>query len=98
VSHDPDFLRRWDAARRRERLKAAAGWAVVLLAAVLVIALVVGGINQAMRSHRQTICNRLAETTGQETRYIELGRFDFDCYVLVNGRWVPRGQVRGDGE
>ena len=80
----------------RERL---AAWTVVAgLVAVGVMAVwaLILGINGAMRHQRSANCEHLAEQTGMETRYIEVSMWDFDCYVQVDGMWIPRGQVRGE--
>ena len=90
-----DDLLRWEAMRRWERIKRAAGWTVVCAAFVFAAVLAIAFINNATRAERERQCASLARQTGMEVRYIEVSRWNFDCYVKVGDAWVPRGQVRG---
>jgi hypothetical protein len=59
------------------------------------IALSVSGIVHAVNVNREPrLCHNWGEKTGTETRWIQNSYWDWDCYVQVDGRWIPRGQVR----
>lgn len=40
-------------------------------------------------------CSKWSQTTGYETKYVNIGYGDWDCYGLVDGKWIPIDRIRG---
>lgn len=43
-------------------------------------------------------CSYAARNSGEETRFVKNHLLSWDCYVRVDGRWVPIDKWRGDSE
>lgn len=62
--------------------------------AVLCIPVAVKSFIAGGRSIAETSCASFADQTGYETKVIIVNAFDAGgCFVSLDGRWVPRGQL-----
>lgn len=71
-------------------------WVLNLIAGILVAGLFIGLLVAVVGFANHTAhvsCLRLHEVTQLETRYERSG-FNGECYVNINGRWVPEKRWR----
>lgn len=40
-------------------------------------------------------CAQWSQTTGYETKYVNIGYGDWDCYGLLDDKWIPIDRIRG---
>lgn len=43
-------------------------------------------------------CGYAARNAGVETKFVKNHLFSWDCYVMVDGQWVPIDKWRGDAD
>lgn len=71
------------------------GWVV---AAIIggIIALVLGGTIGAIaldRHFSESGCFNYGEQTYRNVKWVDASFFDYDCYVLWDGNWVPKDEI-----
>lgn len=79
------------------------GWVVIAFIVMLVISVIaaITGVVVSVRAwdHHQAqhSCELKSVKTGLDTQFIDLGFWNYDCYVtLSNGDLIPYGKVRVD--
>ena len=76
------------------------GWIVPCLGTLVAfLGLVVGGIalfTPIGVHYGKVNCNKFAEASNYQTRFVRNSYWSWDCYANVNGHWLPIGQVRGN--
>lgn len=73
------------------------GLVLGILTIALVLFVLVGGISAIVNHSEHVSCLRLHEQTGLETHYARSG-IEGECYIRINGVWVPEDRWRNIGE
>ena len=45
--------------------------------------------------HQRGVCSKWGTETNYETKYVNTGYGNWDCYGLVEAKWVPTDRIRG---
>ena len=45
------------------------------------------------RDYSKRECHSYSHQTERDVRFLQTGYWDWDCYVLTNDGWVPKGQI-----
>ena len=56
--------------------------------------LVLFGYNRAL-DYQSGKCQKWSQETGYETKYVNIGYGDWNCYGKTKGKWLPIERIRG---
>lgn len=65
---------------------------------VIVLACVLGGISTGMYYSDRAECSYAATNAGVQTKFVKNHLLSWDCYVIVDGEWIPIDKWRGDSD
>lgn len=64
--------------------------------ALLLVSLV--GIPTVVFYSDRNECGYVRRNAGVETKFVKNHAYSWDCFVMVDGRWIPLDKWRGDSE